>query len=616
MIDGPYKLPKGWRWVRLGEVCIYERQTIDPRRYPHQEFLLFSIPAYDNNKQPELRKGSEIRSSKLKIKPNICLFSKLNPRIPRAWVIKSDESISDLPMLASTEFLALRPHTHLIDLDYLGLCLLSNVFLSQFQVGLTGATSSRQRLKQEDVLNALLPLPPLEEQKRIVARIEELMDKIKEAKKLRQETKKQTELLWQSILAETFPQPGTQLPNGWRWVRLGEVCSKPQYGLTQSASTTPVGPKFLRITDITSGSIDWEKVPYCRISQHELDKYKLDEGDLLFARSGSIGATILIKEKPPYDAVFASYLIRVRLNKFLVYPEFLYWFTRSPSGQEQLIPRGATQKNINAKFIQSLLIPLPPLDEQKRIVARVEELMSKIKEVKRLRKETKKQTELLWQSVLAETFPQTGTQLPNGWRWVRLSEITKDLESGKRPKGGVKNIANGIPSIGGEHITWDGGFDFAKIRYVPYEFYQSMRKGKINKGDILIVKDGATTGKTAYVSEDFPFKDACINEHVYILRVYENLAISRFVFLFLISSSGQNQIKNTFRGAAQGGINSEFINQVTIPLPPLEEQKRIANYLQEVHEKIKELKEVQTRTEEEIKFLEQSILEKAFRGEL
>jgi len=407
-----------------------------------------------------------------------------------------------------------------------------------------------------------------------------------------------------------------KLPKGWRWVKLGEVCSKPQYGLTQSASTTPVGPKFLRITDITSGYIDWEKVPYCRISQHELDKYKLDEGDLLFARSGSVGATILIKEKPPYDTVFASYLIRVRLNKSLIYPEFLYLFTRSPSGQEQLIPRGATQKNINAKFIQSLLIPLPPLDEQKRIVARVEELMSRIKEAKKLREETKKQTEILWQSVLAETFPQPGTQLPKGWRWVRLNEITKVLESGKRPKGGVKNIANGIPSIGGEHITWDGGFDFANIRYVPYEFYQSMRKGKINKGDILIVKDGATTGKTAYVSEDFPFKDACINEHVYILRIYENLAISQFVFLFLMSSSGQTQLKNTFHGAAQGGINSEFINQVTIPLPPLEEQKRIANYLQEVHEKIQELKEVQAKTEEEIKLLEQSILEKAFRGEL
>ncbi|MCI4463280.1 MAG: restriction endonuclease subunit S [Caldisericum sp.] len=204
MIDGPYKLPNGWRWVRLGEVCTYEWQTMDPRRYPHQEFLLFSIPAYDNNKQPELRKGSEIGSSKLKIKPNICLFSKLNPRIPRAWVIKSDESITDLPMLASTEFLALRPHTHLIDLDYLGLCLLSKVFLSQFQVGVTGATSSRQRLKQEDVLNALIPLPPLDEQKRIANYLQEVHEKIQELKEVQTRTEEEIKLLEQSILEKAF----------------------------------------------------------------------------------------------------------------------------------------------------------------------------------------------------------------------------------------------------------------------------------------------------------------------------------------------------------------------------------------------------------------------------
>jgi type I restriction enzyme S subunit len=69
----------------------------------------------------------------------------------------------------------------------------------------------------------IIPLPPLEEQKRIVARIEELRTRIKEAKKLRQESKEKTELLWQSALAETFPKPGTQLPDGWQWVKLEEV---------------------------------------------------------------------------------------------------------------------------------------------------------------------------------------------------------------------------------------------------------------------------------------------------------------------------------------------------------------------------------------------------------
>jgi type I restriction enzyme S subunit len=402
-----------------------------------------------------------------------------------------------------------------------------------------------------------------------------------------------------------------KLPKGWRWVRLGEVCSKPQYGLTQSASTTPVGPKFLRITDITSGYIDWEKVPYCRISQHELDKYKLDEGDLLFARSGSIGATILIKEKPPYDAVFASYLIRVRLNKFLVYPEFLYWFTRSPLGQEQLIPRGATQKNINAKFIQSLLIPLPPLEEQKQIVARIEELMDRIKEAKKLRQETKKQTELLWQSVLAETFPQPGTQLPNGWLWVRLGDVAR--------------IFSGSPAPQDKRYFEEGSIPFVRVqdlgRYgittnltetsdkVNGEAVKELRLVKANKGTILFPKSGAAilTNSRAILGED-----AYIVSHLAAVEPFYDVLETLWAFYWLCTVDMGRYIDNP----AYPSLRLSKIRELLIPLPPLEEQKRIANYLQEVHEKIKELKEDQTKTEEEIKFLEQSILEKAFRGEL
>jgi type I restriction enzyme S subunit len=349
----------------------------------------------------EVRPFKELSKGYTYFEENDILFAKITPCMENGKAAIARGLIDQIGF-GSTEFHVLRPISSVIP-EWIWLFVRRKQFREDAKKFFRGGVG-QQRVPQEFLEHYPIPLPPLEEQKRIVARIEELMDRIKEAKKLREETKKQTELLWQSVLAETFPQPGTQLPKGWRWVRLGEVCSKPQYGLTQSASTTPVGPKFLRITDITSGYIDWEKVPYCRISQHELDKYRLDEGDLLFARSGSIGATILIKEKPPYDAVFASYLIRVRLNKSLVHPEFLYLFTRSLSGQEQLIPRGATQKNINAKFIQSLLIPLPPLEEQKRIANYLQEVHEKIKELKEVQAKTEEEIKLLEQSILEKAF--------------------------------------------------------------------------------------------------------------------------------------------------------------------------------------------------------------------
>lgn len=143
-----------------------------------------------------------------------------------------------------------------------------------------------------------------------------------------------------------------------------------------------------------------------------------------------------------------------------------------------------------------------------------------------------------------------------------------------------------------------------------------MRKGKVCIGNVLIVKDGATTGKTAFVSEDFPFKEAAVNEHVFILRSYTQRCHEKVLFYVLCSPLGQEQIRTTFHGAAQGGINREFVKEVIIPLPPLDEQRRIVRHLEAVQAKVEALKEAQAATEVELKRLEQAILDRAFRGEL
>ncbi len=149
------------------------------------------------------------------------------------------------------------------------------------------------------------------------------------------------------------------LPPGWRWVRLGEVCDQPQYGYTQSATNQPVGPKFVRISDISEGNIRWQNVPYCRCDTKSFEKYKLFPHDILFASSGSAGLTLLLTEVP-YNAIFASYLIRIRL-KPEVLPSFAAYFFQSPFYRDQIRPRGAAQININASMIKELLLPLPPL---------------------------------------------------------------------------------------------------------------------------------------------------------------------------------------------------------------------------------------------------------------
>jgi restriction endonuclease S subunit len=111
-----------------------------------------------------------------------------------------------------------------------------------------------------------------------------------------------------------------------------------------------------------------------------------------------------------------------------------------------------------------------------------------------------------------------------------------------------------------------------------------MKRGRIKCGDILVVKDGATTGKTATVRENFPFSEAAVNEHVFLLRADRAKVLSEFVGYFLFGPVGQQQILSSFHGAAIGGITQDFVRNVFVPVPPLAEQERIVKLLDEADE--------------------------------
>lgn len=164
---------------------------------------------------------------------------------------------------------------------------------------------------------------------------------------------------------------------------------------------------------------------------------------------------------------------------------------------------------------------------------------------------------------------------------LKLSDVLDRLESGKRPKGGVKAIKAGIPSIGGEHLQSNGGFKFDKLKYVPLDFASTMKKGRIQPGDILVVKDGATTGKTSYVGDDFPYADAVINEHVFLCRTNEKVE-SKYIFYYLWSERGRRNILEDFRGAAQGGISTNFAEKIKIPIPSRVQQRAIIDKIDQM----------------------------------
>jgi type I restriction enzyme S subunit len=201
------------------------------------------------------------------------------------------------------------------------------------------------------------------------------------------------------------------------------------------------------------------------------------------------------------------------------------------------------------------------------------------------------------------------------WIEIPFVEILEKLESGKRPKGGVSGIESGIPSLGGEHLKYDGEFDLTDIKYVPEDFANSMKKGHIEFQDILIVKDGATTGKTSFVDNDFPFKKAVINEHVFLCRTLKQIS-PKFLFYFLYSSIGQKRILQNFKGTAQGGINTSFAPNTKIPIAPLSEQRAIVAKIEQLFSDLDNGIANLKKAQEQLKIYRQAVLKKAFEGEL
>lgn len=402
MIQGPYKLPEGWRWVRLGEVAkVYAGSSApqDPMYFENGEWPFVRVSDLSS------AEGNEIKSTR-----DYLNDKSLNLRLKRAPAgaivfPKSGAAIltNARAILGVDAFIV--SHLAAVEVDdMLAERLWIFRWLQTVDMREYIENPSYPSLRLGKIKEIPVPLPPLDEQRRIVGQIEEMMARVHEAKRLREEAMVEAERLWQSILTEIFPQLDSDLPFGWRWVRLGDVANKPQYGFTASSTFEQVGPRFLRITDIQGGVVSWENVPHCFCNEKTLKKYRLDNGDVLFARSGATTGKSYLVSNPPFEAVFASYLIRVKLKSHILDPEFAFLYFQSPYYWEQIKPRGAAQPNINASTLRKLLIPLPPIPKQRCIVAYLRAVQTNVKALREAQEATDKKLKRLEQTILDKAF--------------------------------------------------------------------------------------------------------------------------------------------------------------------------------------------------------------------
>jgi type I restriction enzyme S subunit len=278
----------------------------------------------------------------------------------------------------------------------------------QFNTQTTGSTIPH--VNKNLFENLLIPLPPLSEQKKIAY----VLSTVQEAKEKTEDVIKATKELKKSMMkylftygplnleeAEKVTLKETEIgliPEEWEMNTFGNVGTF-QYGYTESANEKEVGPKFLRITDINldTNIIKWDSVPYCKIEEDRFANYSLNEGDILIARIGATtGKTCIIKNPP--KSVFASYLIRFIVNRDIIDPNFLFYYTQDYRYWRQINAgkEGKLKKGVSSSQLKKFLLPVPSLLTQKKIAS----ILSAIDQKIEAEESKKKALEDLFKSLL------------------------------------------------------------------------------------------------------------------------------------------------------------------------------------------------------------------------
>lgn len=297
-------------------------------------------------------KAMELRAHR--VRPGDIVITKMGlpPCIAAEYPVDSPDGI------VTADIIKMTPDRSRVHPRYLVYLLNSAHVRSQVARFTFGVTRPKVTLKEFRALR--VSLPSLSEQLRIT----DILDKADATRRKRKEAITLTDILLRATFLKMFGDPATN-PKGWEVRRLEDLVEFIDYGVTASAIAVPVGPKFLRITDIQDNHADWESVPYCECDEATAARAMLRPGDIVFARTGATtGKSFWISECPD-KAVFASYLIRVRPGPRLL-PVFLAEFFQSEAywSQIQSMAEGAAQPGVNASKLGGLLVPVPPMARQ------------------------------------------------------------------------------------------------------------------------------------------------------------------------------------------------------------------------------------------------------------
>ena len=363
-------LPPGWRWARLDAVCGAIGEPVLPRAHPEETFAHYSVPAYDVGNGPVLELGAVIGSGKTLIPAGVVLFCKLNPRINRVWRITDSQAHR---RICSTEFLPLAPRSAELVPTYLEWVLREPRALETLRGQARAATKSRERLKPHRVMALSIPLPPLPEQKRIVAILNQQRAVVERARAAAETQLEAARALPAAYLREVFESPEAK---AWPKAPLGavsEVVSGVALGRDLRGAETRSVP-YLRVANVKDGRLDLSDVYETDATGAEIRQLALRRGDLLLTEGGDrdkLGRGTVWDEQIP-ECIHQNHIFRVRFRHGRFDPWFVSAQMASVYGKAYFFAHGKQTTGIatiNQTVLKGFPIMEPGISEQKRIVA-------------------------------------------------------------------------------------------------------------------------------------------------------------------------------------------------------------------------------------------------------
>ena len=251
-------------------------------------------------------------------------------------------------------------------------------------------------------------LPPLPEQRRIVTRIKECMERVDEIERLRAREITEAQAALPSLLNETF----VELAEKHSSLTIDEASLETRYGTSNKCSSKPVGTAVIRIPNVADGLVNLENLKYCPLDDNELTHLALQTGDLLFVRTNGsrdlVGRCAIFESEGNGSAyAYASYLIRVRLDQKKALPHYLAFFLNSTHGRIELNKRRRTsagQFNINSENLKTIAFPAPPIETQRMVIDLLQDRQTQIKQLQRELSAAQNEEKGLRESILRKAF--------------------------------------------------------------------------------------------------------------------------------------------------------------------------------------------------------------------